>query len=301
MKCAPVIKSFILAASALCMIMLDGCLESKLASAWPEGEISIDGKAPEWAGREAYYSEDDGFKIGFFNDADYLYIFMATWNRQTQAQILMNGLTVWIDATGRNKQTFGINYPMKRSMPDSTGMPPGMPAGLSTGDRSGAPSNASGESRQAFLKGMLAEAQVELTILGAGGEPLVSMSAADDGKGGIAAMIDIANRTLIYEIRIPLAPSDSLPFVVNAAPGAMIGVGFKVGKSEMPPMKPSGEGSPGDMDGAGGGMGGPGGGMGGPGGGMGGPGGPGGAASSQAFEYWAKVRLAAGPAASQKP
>jgi len=26
------------------MIMLDGCMESKLASAWPEGEISIDGK-----------------------------------------------------------------------------------------------------------------------------------------------------------------------------------------------------------------------------------------------------------------
>ncbi|MFA4947363.1 MAG: hypothetical protein WC674_02505 [Candidatus Krumholzibacteriia bacterium] len=289
MKSASVIGFCLLATSALSAIMLNGCLESKLASAWPEREISIDGKAPEWAGREAYYSEADGFKIGFFNDADYLYVYLATWNRQNQAQILMNGLTVWIDATGRNKQIFGINYPMKRSMPDSAGMPPGMPAGLRPGGRSGAASEASGETSQALLKGMLAEAQGEMIILGPGGEPIASMPAADDGKGGIAAMIDIANRTLIYEMKIPLAPPDSLPFAVNAAPGAMISIGFKVGKAEMPSMKRTGEGPPRDRGGF------PGGGMGGPGGGMGGPGGPGGAASSQAFEYWAKVRLAAAP------
>ncbi len=151
---------------------------------------------------------------------------------------------------------------------------------------------------------MLAEAQGEMAVLGPGGEPIASMPAADDGEGGIAAMIDIANRTLIYEVRIPLASSDSLPFAVNAAPGSMIGVGFKVGKigdalDEDPPGERPPQGMPsggGGMGGPGGGMGGSGGGMGGPGGGMGGPGGPGGAASSQAFEYWAKVRLAAAPA-----
>jgi hypothetical protein len=309
MKSAPVIGSFLLMVSALCAMMLGGCMESKLPSSWPAGEISIDGKAAEWAGREAYYSEDDGFKVGFANDAKYLYVYLATWNRQKQMQILANGLTVWIDATGHSKETFGINYPEKRSMPDSTGMSPGMPAGLRGGGRGGAPSDDSGENRQSFLKGMLAEAQSELIVLGPGGEPIVSMPAADNGKGGIAAMIDIANRTLIYEVRIPLAPSDSLSFAVNAAPGAMIGVGFKVGKSELPSMKPRGERSPDDMGGSGGGMGGPGGGMGGPGGGMGGMGGgmgrsgggPGGGLSSQAFEYWAKVRLAAAPAAPQKP
>ncbi len=291
MKRPPAIGSCFLATLALSAVALGGCMESKLASAWPEREISIDGKAPEWAGREAYYSESDGFKIGFFNDASYLYIYMATWNRQKQAQILMNGLTVWIDATGRNKQTFGINYPMKRSTPDSAGMP----GGLRRGDRMGSPSDDSRENRQAFLMGMLAEAQVEMAILGVGGEPLVSMPAADDGKGGIAAMIDIANRTLIYELRIPLASPDSLPFAVNAAPGATIGVGFKVGKMDMPSMKLHEGGSPrGGMDGF------PGGGMGGPGGGMGGPGGPGGGLSSQPLEYWAKVRLASAPPTPRK-
>lgn len=301
MKRAPVIGSSFLIASALCGIILSGCMESKLASAWPEREISIDGKASEWAGREAYYSEDEGFKVGFANDAKYLYVYLATWNRQKQMQILMNGLTVWIDATGHDKETFGINYPEKRSMPDSAGMPSGMPAGLrrgersgdfsGAGERSGAPSDAWAENRQAFFRGMLEEAQSELIVLGPGGELIVSMPAADNGKGGIAAMIDIANRTLIYEMRIPLASPDSLPYAVNASPGATIGVGFKVGKMEMPAMRRTGEGRSGGREGF------PGGGMGGFGGGMGGHGGPGGGLSSQAFEYWAKVRLAAGPSA----
>ena len=294
MKSAPVIGSCILAASTLSALALGGCMESKLASAWPEREISIDGKAPEWAGREAYYSESDGFKIGFFNDANYLYLYMATWNRQKQAQILMNGLTVWIDATGGKKRAFGIGYPMKRSMPDSVGMSPGNPPGIRSSERTGAPWTASREIRHAFLRDMLAEVQGEMSILGPGGEPLASLPAADDGKGGIAAMIDIANRTLIYELRIPLAPPDSLPYAVNAVPGATIGVGFKVGKMEMPSMKRMGEGSPGGMGGF------PGGGMGGPGGGTRGRGGPGGGLSSQPLEYWAKVRLVSAPPATQK-
>jgi hypothetical protein len=303
MKSAPVIGSCLLALSTLAAIVLAGCMESKLAALWPESEISIDGKAPEWAGREAYYSEADGFKVGFFNDAKYLYVYLATWNRQKQSEILMNGLTVWIDPTGHTRETFGINFPEKRSMPDSTGMPPGMPTGLRPGGRPGARAGASEEDRQAFIGAMLAEAQAELVALGPGGEPLASMPAADDGKGGIAAMIDIANRTLIYELRIPLASPDSLPFAVNAAPGATIGIGFKVGKTELPSMKRMGEGPPRDMGGSGGGMGGPGGGMGGPGGGMGGRGGTGGGALSQPLEYWAKVKLAAEPppAAPKEP
>ncbi|MCX5754392.1 MAG: hypothetical protein NTW97_12270, partial [Candidatus Krumholzibacteria bacterium] len=173
--------------------------------------------------------------------------------------------------------------------------------GLRTGERPGAPSDASNENRQAFLKDMLAEAQGEMILLGPGDEPLASMPAADDGKGGIAAMIDIANRTLIYEVRIPLAPPDSLPFAVNAAPGSLISVDFKVGKMEMPSMKRAGEGSPRERgEFPGGGMGGPEGGMGGPGGGMGGPGRPGGGLSSQAFEYRTKVKLASAPTAAQK-
>ncbi len=290
----------VLAMTVASAFMLTGCLEDKLESAWSDREISIDGKAPEWAGREAHYSEQEAFKVGFFNDADYLYVYLATWSRQKQMQILTNGLTVWIDGTGAKRQTFGINYPMKRLMPDSAGAPQGVPAGPRGAEKPGGLPNAPEENRQAIARAVLAEARNGLAVVGTGGEPLASLSAVDVERAGIEAMIDYANRTLIYELRIPLATSDSLPFAVGATPGATISVGFKVGKMEMPSMKgqgqrppqgaPSGEG----MSGPGGGMGGPGGGMGGPGGDRDGSGGPGGSPGAQALEYWAKVRLATG-------
>jgi hypothetical protein len=286
--------------------MLVGCLEDHLQSAWPDREISIDGKNSEWAGREAHYSEQEAFKIGFYNDEHYLYVYLATWSRQKQMQILTNGLTVWIDRTGKKQQTFGVNYPMKRLMPDSAGAPDGIPAELRGAGRPGGLATAPEENRQAIAREMLAEARSGMTVVGSGGEPLASISAADSEHAGIGAMIDYANRTLIYELRVPLAPSDSMPFAVGAAPGAAISIGFKIGKREMPSMKGSGQrppegmpfgGGAGGPEGGmgGGGMGGPGGGMGGPpGGGMGGSGGPGGM-STEPLEYWAKIKLAAAP------
>jgi hypothetical protein len=302
MKSARMFEHLLLSASALAAVILGGCMESKLASTWPGEPVLIDGKAPEWAGREAYYSENDGFKVGFFNNDRYLYVYLATWNRQKQGQILRNGLTVWIDAAGGKKETLGINYPERRFMPDSASMAAGIPAGLRGGQRSGFAPGASEEGRQAFLKAMVEEAQGELAVVGPGGEPLATMPAADDGKGGIAAMIDVANRTLIYEMRIPLASPDSLPFAVNTAPGRTIGIGFKVGAPEHREMRRTGEASPRSEGGfPGRGMGGRSGGMGGfPGGGMGGHSGSGGGASEQPLEYWAKVKLAAAPSAAQQ-
>jgi hypothetical protein len=285
-----------LAAALAAALAFVGCLEDKLESAWPDREISIDGKNAEWAGREAYYSEQEAFKIGFCNDNRYLYVYLATWSRQKQMQILTNGLTVWIDRTGKKQRTFGVAYPMKQLVPDSIGAPDGMPAGLRGGERPGGRPNASEENRQAIARELLAEARSELTVVGTGAEPLASMAAADGERVGIDAMIDYANRTLIYELRIPLAASDSLPFAVGAAPGATIGVGFIVGKTEMPSMKGSGQRPPEGMP-SGGGMGGSGGMGGPPGGGMGGPGGPG-TMSVEPLEYWAKVKLAPAPAAA---
>ncbi len=283
----------VLAMTAASAFILTGCLEDKLESAWPDREISIDGKAPEWAGREAYYSEQEAFKVGFFNDADYLYVYLATWSRQKQMQILANGLTVWIDGSGKNRQTLGVNYPLNRLMPDSTWTAHGMPGAPRGAERQGGLPNAPEENRQAIARAALAEARNGLAVVGTGGEPLASLFAADSERVGIEAMIDYANRTLIYELRIPLATSDSLPFAVGAAPGATISVGFKVGRMEMPSMKGQGQRPPQGAP-SGEGMSGPGGGMGGPGGDRDGSGGPGGSPGAQALEYWAKVRLATG-------
>jgi hypothetical protein len=280
-------------------------MESNLESSWLDRVITIDGKAPEWAGREAFFDETNGLKIGFSNDGRYLYVYVSTWNQRMQRQILMNGLTVWFDATGGKSETFGVNYPMKRSMP-------------ATREMSRDTSAETPRDMRNMLGNLLSEARGELAIVGSGGEPVASLSATDSGSTDVEAMIDIANRTLIYELKLPLARTDGTPYAINAEPGKIIGIGFKVGTRELGEMR-RGEGAPsegtggrhgggeGGFPGGGGGEGGFHGGGGGGGGGFHGGGGGGemggrgeGPGGAQPFELWTKVRLAAGPSASSK-
>ena len=285
------------AAIGVAVAVSGGCMESKLESGWLDHAITIDGKAPEWAGREAYFDEPNGLKIGFSNDEHFLYVYVSTWNQRLQRQILMNGLTVWFDGTGGKGQTFGINYPMKRSVRGAR-------------ETSRDASAETPRSTQQMLGDLLSEARGEIAVVGSGGEPVASLTATDSGSTDIEAMIDVANRTLIYELKLPLARTDTTPYAIDAEPGKTVGIGFKVGTRELGEMR-RGEGAPSGGAGER-----PGGGEGGfPGGGSGGgyPGRGGGGASgggmgergempgqTQPFELWTKVRLAAGPSASPK-
>lgn len=284
-------------AAVVFSLVLGGCMEPKLESAWLDRHIAIDGKAPEWAGREAYYDDREGLKAGFFNDTEHLYVYLSTWHRETQMQILTNGLTIWIDSGGGTKQTLGVNFPVRRPMPASSDSSRDLPSRRSR-DRRIEPE---------MLKNLLDESSGEIRIIGAGEEPLISLSAADSSKAGIEAAVGLSNRTLIYELRMPLARVLGAPYAIQAGPGKIIGIGVKVGKREMAGKRggneaPQGmeEGPDGRGEGPGGTGGSPGGGgMGGfPGGGMGAPGGMDGRTPLQSLEVWMKVKLASGPAAA---
>jgi len=269
-------------------LVLCGCMQPELASNWLDRKITIDGKAPEWAGREAYYNENEGLKVGFSNDERYLYIYFSTWHRQTQMQILMNGLTIWIDANGGKKEIFGVNYPVRQAV--------GGPRESSTDPSTAAPGSERND--PAMLKNLVNQSRGELRILGPGKEPIASLSATDSSETAIEAMVDVANRTLIYELKIPLVAPDGPPYAINAGPGTIIGIGFKAGQRETPDMKRMGKNAPGGTEDNPGGMGG---GMGAfPGGGMGAPGGMGGKPAIETLALWLKVKLAAGPSSGTK-
>ena len=291
------------------------CREPKLDSVRPPGPVVIDGSAREWAGREAYYDPEQDLKIGFFNDDAYLYVYFAAWHRDTQARILANGFTGWFDVSGGKKKTFGIAYPLARRGPGE-GFPPGdragspsrepgegMPAGdmPDQGAAGGAPVRGEGRRRTemdpAAMTRLLAQSSGELGIIGAARDTMYLPTAADSGGEGMAAMMGIANRTLVIEARIPLDRTGAVPYALAAGPGDRIGVGFEIGEMRRPEGTSKGERPSADMGGAppggmgGGGMGGGMGGFGG--GGMGPPGGMGGTFQEK-FEWWAKVRLSGG-------
>lgn len=249
--------------------LVSGCMEPELESTWRNREITIDGKNAEWAGCEVYYDEENGIKIGIINDELNVYLCIYTWNRKTQMQILMRGLTVWFDPEGGKKEVFGVHYPLKK-----TGM---------NMDRS-AFQRGSERNDPEMINMMLVGSRNELEILGPEEGVRLSKFADDIGELGMEATIDIYNRILVYELKVPLTGSDERRYAIGPEPGARVGIGFKVGKMDIPGR----EGFRGRGGSPGGGMDRPPGGRGMPG----GRGGMGGPPSFESFDLWAKVQLA---------
>ncbi len=220
-------------------LMLHACMEQNLESKRLDRNIDIDGKAPEWAGLEAYYDAKNGFKIGFLNDDRYLYLFIAIWNKSTQRHILMNGLRVKFQGPGKSDGFLEISYPIGnfraksqekgtslRSMPssdqdekrkwDATKRPfqaPDSAAGLFRIDIA---------SREALIKSDRAA------------DSMLVFVPEDSSRTGIMAMLRSSGRLLIIEMRVPLEGEGNDPFAILAKGGDIVRIDFESGSNEDP-------------------------------------------------------------------
>jgi hypothetical protein len=131
-----------------------------------------------------------------------------------------------------------------------------------------------------IINNMLIDSRNEMEIIGPDKGARLSVYTDDIEELGMEAMIDISNRILVYELKVPLSREEQSLYAISSEPGGKIGVGFKVGKMEM-----------GEFRGRG--MGGPPGGMSRPPGSMGrSPGGMGRRPSFDSLDLWTKVQLA---------
>jgi hypothetical protein len=255
----------------LSLFMLMNCSTLELESTWKDRDIILDGKDGDWLGAK-YYFEGLSISVGLINDEQHLYVSMMTENPMIRAQIMRQGLTVWLDPEGGKNKTFGIKFPLGRQgdEQESERMTPGAMMDEITRE----------EMLQKFQESM-----TELEVLGLDEEVLAKMD-IEDAKG-IDVKMRNAGGTFVYELRVPLTSSEEYPFAVGVKPGDMIGVGFLSPKMQM--QRPSGMRGSG-MPGGGGGMGG----RAGMGGGMGGMRGGGMSRQMpQQLKIWAKVLLAA--------
>jgi hypothetical protein len=254
------------------VITIAGCGGEEIESRWRDREITIDGDASEWRGTEQYSDDDKGVRFAVSNDGDFLYMCLTTWNTKTQQQILVRGLTVWFDGQGGDEKRYGIEFPMTKEPEEMRGS-----------------RESAAKDRAKAIEDLLVRSRSEM-IIGSTKEQKGQWMFVEDGKDlGIEAALALEDRILVYELKIPLAGGESLPFPAGLAGGVKPGLGLEMGKIDMDQMRQQMEGQrpPGGMGGPGGGMGGMGGGM--PG------GGPGGMreAMEEDLEVWVKVRLAA--------
>jgi hypothetical protein len=249
--------------------ILTGCKESvNLASSWRSAEIRVDGVDSEWSG-PLFHFEDENVVMGLRNDADNLYVVLKGMDRKRQMQVMRSGFTVWLDASGKNKKTLGIRYPI------------GMQAYGIPMARAKPGTEFDEEQRK-----KLAEMMGEIEILGP--EKSDRNRAWKSNPYGIEVELGDTLGAMIYELKIPLKPTDESPYAIFANAGDVISLGLETGemsrgeRGEHPPMR-------GGMRGGGGGRGGMG-----SGGKRGGPrGGRMGEGMPQPIKLWAKVSLAA--------
>jgi len=274
-------RIWLISVVALSSAVALGASTPQVASIWRSQDIHIDGVNTEWTSIDEL---DKGPGVAVANDDSFLYVIVTASDPQMRRQI-GNGVILWFDPTGKNKETFAL----------------GIPGAL----RSLAPPGASGSSSDNATVPASVPARTIEDFDVYGPDKNERHWIRMDPAYGIEMAAAVTEGTLVYELKVPLTKSDSQPYAVGARPGSVIG--FAVATPDLPAAPSARAGGTGGTGGGGGGgyggmggrggggMGGRGGGgMGGRGGGMGGGGGQASSASRpKPIKIWTKLTLAA--------
>ena len=288
MKSYKLFRIFLLQSIVAALLM--GCGSSvELTSKWTEKKIVVDGNNADWMGIPSYTEKGrSSLSFAVCNDDEFVYVSLASQDRQIQMQILRLGFTVWFDREGGSDKTFGINFPLGMQ---HGGAPPDELSRRPRMDRE--QMNDPDQMRRS-----IDARTTEMEILGPGKNDRYRLSVAS--ASGVQAKIGYAQQgTMVYELRVPLKQSAEHPYGVRVQDTKSIGIGFETGELDKEAMRqhsgPVGEPPSGGDEEGGGGFGGGGrrGGEGGGrrGGGAGMPQNPGG--STESVNLWLNVKLAA--------
>ncbi len=235
-----------------------GGKDKKMPGTWQALPIVIDGKSDDWP--SPYPSYDSKSLVGYAtsNDKDYLYITLETGDEYVQTKILKQGLTVWIDTSGKKEQMMGIHFPLQ-----DNDDPLELSSGKEKGSRSGGEGQGLSHDMTQKVKRALSDA-TQLTLegfRGCKGGFLVK----ENNPCGIKVQIGIDEyKELIWEAAIPFSAIYNTDHINKKWDGRPISVGFFV-KGFKKPSTSNGASDAGSM-GSGGGRGMGSGGMGGGGG-----------------------------------
>jgi uncharacterized membrane protein YgcG len=180
----------------------------------------IDGDASEWRGTEQYSDDEKGVRFAVFNDREFLYICFTTWNTRTQQQILVRGLTVWFDAEGGNDRVYGIEFPMTKGPEELRRM-----------------RETTSRDRVRAIEDLLIQSRSEMIVGRSEDSDGQWMFVEDAVELGIEAVLDMDDRILVYELKVPITGGQGFPFPGGLADGGIAGVGFEMGKIDLEEMR----------------------------------------------------------------
>lgn len=220
-------------------MFLAACEEEdvKTHSAKRDRQILIDGKDPEWQGVMQYYDEKSRTVVSFLYDEKYLFMRLASNDRNIQRQILVQGLTVWFEQPHEGNRKTGVHFPVGLPREKRMSMfqrPPEKEKKTDTGPKS-------------RDDGLLEKSLVEIQLWGPGEFEQKTMPFKEIEKFDVAVKIGKTDKNLIYELRLPFTQGDKSRFGLLKPGKKGIRVGFQTGDGEenggksMDTQPPNGE------------------------------------------------------------
>lgn len=240
----------------LTLFTIGSCSSTIYQATWQSKTVVADGSPDEWQLPLRYSDSESGLQYNITNDESHIYICIRATEQPIQMKIMSSGMEIWLDPSGKNKETAGIQFPLPVNhgqKPKSENMPPDMKSGKNPG-RMNMAEQFKLEEPQLKLSGFLPEYNGTFKV---------------SNLNGVKAAINWDEQnTMTYELAIPIHSFYTHDIAsLNDNPV----IGFKINVNAITGMRNSPNGG-GKREGPPGGAGqGPGGG---PGGGMGG--GPGG-------------------------
>lgn len=81
-------------------------------SMWQPKLVVADGKANEWKLPLKYYDEKSKLQFSVSNDLKNIYFCVRATEQETQTKMINAGFQLWIDTTGKNEHSIGVQFPM---------------------------------------------------------------------------------------------------------------------------------------------------------------------------------------------
>lgn len=286
-------------AVALAVILTSAAEPGRLQGTWADTPLAIDGNLAEWEGQLTRVAASE-VSVGVRNDADFVYLALATSDPGTRLLLGAAGFTLWWDVKGKTSKDTGVIVPAVLTLPDPSQRRRGTGGGGDgqterrpppEGSRDGRPGGSAGRVPPSLPMSAIGH----LVVVGPNKDDQRRLELAYLERFDVGAVAAMREGVLSYEFRFPRVKDEAHPHAIGTAPVTSLSLGIESGKLEL--QRPDGArpgGMPGMPGGGGGGPGGMGGGMGGRGAGRGGPGGEG-FKRPDPVKAWLLVTLAPAP------
>lgn len=206
----------VLAVLMLSAVIVAYAMGQSVDSTWAASPLTIDGLPDDWEGDPLQVEKKVKVEYAFRNDSDTLFVFLKFNDVKYLSSIEITGMTLWIDTGGKKNKDAGINFTKKKISADE------YIAILEK--QQGAISDEQKESLRTSAFYFISQAEA----VDKKGNPLEEQEGADAARGA-AFNVSVAQDSVTYEFRVPLAALTRTGPGSEAKPGETVSVGFEWG------------------------------------------------------------------------